>query len=66
MSIWLLSYAAIGYYFGEIIEANMSRIKEYEFYIMVFLIAASLLVFYLVRKRNLRKLQALRPTPPEI
>lgn len=54
-SLWVACYAAVGYYFGAFIEANFSTIRHYEFLIMGLLIILSLIIFYRVRKRNVKQ-----------
>jgi membrane protein DedA with SNARE-associated domain len=55
--LWVTCYATLGYYFGEFLEANFDRIKHYEFPIMIGLIVFSLIIFYLVKKSNNRRLK---------
>lgn len=61
-ALWVVCYAAVGYYFGAFIEANFSTIRHYEFLIMGLLIILSLIIFYRIRKRNLKKLHNSDPT----
>ena len=56
MLLWVSCYVSIGYFFGAIIEANLTIIKHYEFAVAGIILLTSLGVFYFVKKRNLKKL----------
>jgi membrane protein DedA with SNARE-associated domain len=54
--LWVGCYVFVGYFFGAIIEANLSIIKHYELAVAGIILLTSLGVFYFVKKRNLKKL----------
>lgn len=56
-ALWVTCYAALGYYFGAFLEANFARLKHFEFTIIIGLVIVSLIIFYVVRKRNNRQLK---------
>ena len=64
-ALWVTCYAALGYYFGAFLEANFERIKHFELPIIIGLAIVSLLIFYLVRKRNNKQLQIEKLTDTE-
>lgn len=59
--LWVVCYCALGYYFGAYIKANFATIREYEFVILGAIVMVSMIVFYLIRKRNLSKLNEEKP-----
>ncbi|MBK7651468.1 MAG: DedA family protein [Flammeovirgaceae bacterium] len=54
--LWVGCYVFVGYFFGAIIEANLTMIKHYELAVAGIILLTSLGVFYFVKKRNLKKL----------
>lgn len=58
--LWVVSYSAIGYFFGAVIAANLTTIEHHEFLITAVILLLSLSVFYFIRKRNTGSL--MKPT----
>ena len=63
-AMWVTCYAALGYYLGAFLEANFDKIKHYEFPIIIGLVLLSLIIFYIIKKRNNKTLQTENLTEP--
>lgn len=63
--LWVSCYASVGYFFGAIIEANLTMIKHYELAVAGIILLISLGFFYFIKKRNLKKLKTVGSTAVE-
>jgi membrane protein DedA with SNARE-associated domain len=53
--IWAITVCSAGYFFGAALEANMSRLKEFEIEILVLIILIGVIVGLIVRRLQNRK-----------
>jgi membrane protein DedA with SNARE-associated domain len=53
--IWSSSFAALGFYFGSVIQARFQLVKQYEYSIIISLLISALLIIFINQLRKRRR-----------